>query len=870
MPLTQPIRHRGWTFATFSPEAHRVLTASAESTARLWDAVTGEALMAPIQHAGIVWSAQMSPDGLFAITASADKTAQVWDVRLGDLRSLTLHHHGPVWDAQFSPDGEWVVTASEDGSARIWNSRTGEPRGSELTHSSWVRAVLFSPQGERIATGSGDHTARIWDSRNGQPVTPFLNHGAPVSLVQFSPDGETLATASEWDGLVRLWNARTGQPRGDPFRHSSSVRVLSFSPDGRRLLTDDFQSDFAQIRDADSGRLLLELRGHEGYVVYAEFSPDGDRVVTASEDGTARLWHAHTGKLLTEPLRHKSWVSCARFSRDGRRVVTASGDGTAQVWDPASGHPVGEPLRHRDEVKAAEFSPDGMLVVTASTEGTMRLWDATTGRPVTEPFRHLRSVVSARFSPDGRRVLTASLAGSAHLWDVPPMIQDADSILADLAETVIGKSVSAHGALESVSPARLGELRARLAGLPSESEFTRWLEWLLADRSTRSISPCSPITVSAYVQSRATDTNETSWREALMLCPTNGIAFAQMAQHYAEQSQSSDSLADARAAWASSQAIKFAPWDSKAWYYRRKALERSGDWTRLLADADQAIQAQPTNACAWAAKAHALEALEKFAAMLTACNHAMESWQADPNIQWDLPLRSDILRRRSLAFRRLGKLSEAAADNTAAYGLAARDSEAGLNLIDLGAFYNGGATEEFPGGIAHLGGTDFDFRGWIHLDPGQALPQAPPLPKRIDGIPIQRQCRHLHFLHTVGAASRISPMANGGREEKLNVPLGTAVGHYIIHYTDGEHVEIPIVHGRDMRDYWFFPEYSTGNPDLISAWTGSSQSSRREGATTRLFKSSWVNPRPDVPIDTLDFVHADTHAAPILVAITAE
>jgi tetratricopeptide (TPR) repeat protein len=355
-----------------------------------------------------------------------------------------------------------------------------------------------------------------------------------------------------------------------------------------------------------------------------------------------------------------------------------------------------------------------------------------------------------------------------------------------------------------------------------------------------------------------------------MLCPNNGIAFAQMAQHYAEQSESSDSAANAQVVWASSQAIKFAPWDSRAWYYRRKAGERSGDWTRLLADADQAIQAQPTNACAWAAKAHAQEALGQFDILLTTCNHALESWQADPYIQWDVPLRSDILRRRSLAFRRLGRHAEAAADNTAAHGLAGRDSKADPNLIDLGAFYNGGTTEEFPGAVARLANTDFDFRGWIHLDVGLALPQVPPLPKRVDGIPIQRQCRQLHFLHTVGSASRLSPMANGGREEKLNVPFGAAIGYYIIHYSDGQHVEIPIVHGRDVRDYWFFPQYSTGDPELVPAWTGSSQYSRRDGATTRLFKSTWLNPRPDVPIDTLDFVHADTHAAPILVAITAE
>jgi WD40 repeat protein len=46
----------------------------------------------------------------------------------------------------------------------------------------------------------------------------------------------------------------------------------------------------ARIWDVASGRLLATLEGHTGEVVDAEFSPDGSRVVTASWDGTAKIW----------------------------------------------------------------------------------------------------------------------------------------------------------------------------------------------------------------------------------------------------------------------------------------------------------------------------------------------------------------------------------------------------------------------------------------------------------------------------------------------------------------------------------------------------------------------------------------------------
>ncbi len=75
-------------------------------------------------------------------------------------------------------------------------------------------------------------------------------------------------------------------------------------------------------------------------------------------------------------MRQESEVWSAVLSPDGARVVTASSDGTARLWDAATGAPLGPPLRHEGPVRAAAFSSDGARVVTASSDGTARLWDA--------------------------------------------------------------------------------------------------------------------------------------------------------------------------------------------------------------------------------------------------------------------------------------------------------------------------------------------------------------------------------------------------------------------------------------------------------------------------------------------------------------
>jgi hypothetical protein len=54
------------------------------------------------------------------------------------------------------------------------------------------------------------------------------------------------------------------------------------------------------------------------------------------------------------------------------------------------------------------------------------------------------------------------------------------------------------------------------------------------------------------------------------------------------------------------------------------------------------------------------------------------------------------------------------------------------------------------------------------------------------------------------------------------------------------------------------------------AWTGDNEAAQSQGATLQLFKWTWANPRPEVKLESLDFVSAMTPCAPFIIAITAE
>lgn len=445
----------------FSPDGLRIVTASDDSTARVWDAASGTPRSPPLRHGGPVRSAAFSRDGMRVVTAGDDRVARIWDAATGTPLSFPLEHLAPVTSAVFSEDGTEVVT-SADRQVVTWDAPPAEPLTPLLlTHRDIVESAAFTADGTKVVTASDDGTVRIWDAVTGYALSPALEHSGAVRSAAFSADGQRVVTACG-DGTARLWDAVSGAPLSLPLLHPGMVVSAAFSASGNRLLTISTNAPAvsrlttrpknrsasaanlvlggsqrvpipltARVWDA-AGKLLLHSLQHpqpdgEEGEWRAEFDAGGTRVVTISGN-TARVWNAMTGDPVTPVLEHTGTVVSAAFSPDAARIVTTSGDNMARIWDASTGTLAAPPLVHHGSVVSAAFSSDGARVVTTSLDRTARVWDAATGGALSPPLEHQRWVKGAVFSPDGSRVVTytspflgessaMTSAGTVQLWD---------------------------------------------------------------------------------------------------------------------------------------------------------------------------------------------------------------------------------------------------------------------------------------------------------------------------------------------------------------------------------------------------------------------------------------------------------------------
>jgi WD40 repeat protein len=400
---------------SYSPDGRRIVSASWDSTLKVWDAATGQNLLTLKGHTNPVYSVAYSSDGRRIASGGIDNTVRVWDALTGQLLHTLKGHTGPVESVAYSPDGRRILSGGWYNTVKVWDAHTGQYLFSLDGHKGGVDSVAYSPDGSRIVSASADRTLKLWDARTGKALVTLQGHTDRVSSVAYSPDGRRIVSAS-WDRTLKVWDAATGQHLLSLEGHTNPLTSVAYSPDGRRIVSGCLDNTL-KVWDAQTGHELHTLKGHTSHVRSVAYSSDGRYIVSGSDDRTLKVWDVTTSQALLSFKGHAGLVLSAAYSPDGKRIVSGSLDRTLKVWDAHTGQDFLTLPGHTGFVWSAAYSPDGRRILSGSLDGTLKLWDAQSGQHLRTLKGHAGTVFRACYSPDGRHIASGSLDRTLKVWD---------------------------------------------------------------------------------------------------------------------------------------------------------------------------------------------------------------------------------------------------------------------------------------------------------------------------------------------------------------------------------------------------------------------------------------------------------------------
>ena len=382
---------------------------------------------------------------------ASDGTALV-AAKDGEVRTVTLDG-----DVQAIPgvDSATAATISADGTRAAVVEKGGVrllalPSGDvlETYPHPGAEAAGISSDNRRVLTGGADRQLLVWSGQSGRRIHTLREQLGHPTQIAFSPDG-TLVASSSTDGIGRIWRTSDWGLQAVLAGHVTSLTGIAFSADGEHVATAG-RDGTARVFEAKTGSPLFTLAGHRDWVRSATFTGGvGSQVVTASADGSVRLWDAVFQPVLEELADVGAPVASVAFGDDDRLHVGTT-DRHIHVIDPATGDELSEEpgsiwarrvvgpdgsvatirgrtviLRsggrrtvltgHRDRVTSVAFSSLGGLLASASLDHDVRIWNVANGKFV-RALQHNTAVHDAEFSPDGRWLVAA--ANRAGLWDV--------------------------------------------------------------------------------------------------------------------------------------------------------------------------------------------------------------------------------------------------------------------------------------------------------------------------------------------------------------------------------------------------------------------------------------------------------------------
>jgi len=240
-------------------------------------------------HKGAVWSCILNTPALLAATGSADFTARVWDAVSGEEKAQFQHKH-IVRSVRFGDKREVLTTGGEEKLIRLYDLEKTDSDPTELpTAPGNIRCLAWCQNDDIILSSSMDcKGVTVWDLKAKNAAVKTLETLEPVACIEVSADGSWITTA---DGsTVRFWDATTFAPIKE-VDVGFDIGAASLNEQKDKFVVGGSDMSVRQFEYATEAELECN-RKHHGPVHTVQFAPRGLTYASGSEDGTIRIWES--------------------------------------------------------------------------------------------------------------------------------------------------------------------------------------------------------------------------------------------------------------------------------------------------------------------------------------------------------------------------------------------------------------------------------------------------------------------------------------------------------------------------------------------------------------------------------------------------
>eukprot|EP00981_Chlorochromonas_danica_P007699 scaffold1869_cov163-Ochromonas_danica.AAC.11 len=205
----------------------------------------------------------------------------------------------PVRCAKFIVRKQCIITGTDDMKLRVFDYNTTDKIKEWEAHTDFIRCLEVHPNRPLVLSCSDDMLIKMWDwEKDWECVQVFEGHSHYVMMVRINPrDTSTFASAS-LDKSIKVWGLTAGSPHfslDGPGSHEKGVNCVDYYPgEDKPYLLSGADDHTIKIWDYQTKACLQTFEGHTHNISSVCFHPRIPIILSASEDGTVRLWHAIT------------------------------------------------------------------------------------------------------------------------------------------------------------------------------------------------------------------------------------------------------------------------------------------------------------------------------------------------------------------------------------------------------------------------------------------------------------------------------------------------------------------------------------------------------------------------------------------------